>query len=482
MCDLADVLAESDGSGYVIAPAGYGKTYLIAKTTSRSVGRQLILTHTHAGVNALRRKMGILGVSDRSYQIDTIASWVLKLALSYSGTSGWHEERPVGHERWRALYVSCSDLLDHEFIRRIVRASYARLYVDEYQDCSTAQHEIVDKLARVLPCTILGDPLQGIFDFAGQNSIDWARDVEGNFDSLGALDTPHRWRQVGADDLGDWLNDYVRDHLERNQPIDLNRSLPAAVRVVQPSADPQELFRVQSNTCRYFECDLGQTVVAIHSGRAEYKAKCHTLSHMLSGRFSSIEEIEGSTLFSFIRKMGEANGAEDRLKEVVVFAKKCMTGVGENLPAPTVRGERVNIRTNTRNPEVARLANDYLAAPASASMAGFLVALKRISSINVTREDLLNRALGVLAKHMVHPELSLEEAAEMYQREFRHCGRPVGRRKLIGTTLLVKGLEFDHAIVLDATSLSRKELYVALTRGARSLTIISTEPVLDPRD
>ena len=46
--------------------------------------------------------------------------------------------------------------------------------------------------------------------------------------------------------------------------------------------------------------------------------------------------------------------------------------------------------------------------------------------------------------------------------------------KLIGTTLLVKGLEFDHAIVLDAASLTRKELYVALTRGARSVTIISS--------
>jgi DNA helicase-2/ATP-dependent DNA helicase PcrA len=88
--------------------------------------------------------------------------------------------------------------------------------------------------------------------------------------------------------------------------------------------------------------------------------------------------------------------------------------------------------------------------------------------------------LGVLAKHVLHPDLSLAEAAETYQGEFRHKGRPVGRRRLIGTTLLVKGLEFDHAIVLDAASLSRKELYVALTRGARSLTVISTNPILIP--
>jgi DNA helicase-2/ATP-dependent DNA helicase PcrA len=157
-----------------------------------------------------------------------------------------------------------------------------------------------------------------------------------------------------------------------------------------------------------------------------------------------------------------------------------MTAVEQNLPAATVRGERVNIRTNTRNPELARKANDYLLAPGSAGIEHFLIALKETQGIKLFRADLFYRALGVLGKHVLHPELSLAEAAEKYHGEFRYKGRPVGRRRLIGTTLLVKGLEFDHAIVLEAASLSKKELYVALTRGARTLTIISTSPVLNP--
>ena len=40
--------------------------------------------------------------------------------------------------------------------------------------------------------------------------------------------------------------------------------------------------------------------------------------------------------------------------------------------------------------------------------------------------------------------------------------------------LLVKGLEYDHAVVLDADSLDAKHLYVAMTRGSKSLTIIGT--------
>ena len=157
-----------------------------------------------------------------------------------------------------------------------------------------------------------------------------------------------------------------------------------------------------------------------------------------------------------------------------------MTAVAQSLPDGTARGDHVNIRANTRNPEAARGANAYLAEPTSAAMASFLLAIRRTAKVKVIRTDLFNRALGVLRKQVLNPEFSLVEAAEKYHGEFRHKGRSVGRRRLIGTTLLVKGLEFDHAIVLDAASLSKKELYVALTRGARSLTIISTQSVLHP--
>lgn len=479
MCELAAILAAHQGSGYVVAPAGFGKTHLIAEATARSARRQLILTHTYAGVNALRRKMRALGVSDRLHHIDTIASWSLRLSLSYSATSGWTDKRPSDNARWNALYEASARLLDHAFIRRIVRSSYDGLYVDEYQDCSNAQHRIILKLARELPCRILGDPLQGIFDFDGQNPVDWARDVEGSFDRLGALDVPHRWIQAGANDLGTWLRD-VRTRLEQQQPIDLNADRPAEVTVIHANPEPQALIQSQANSCRYFQCERGHTVIAIHKGSQEYKSKCHKLSRNLGGRFSSIEEVEGKDLFSFIRKLERPQTDAARLTEAVTFAKRCMTAVEQNLPAGTVRGEQVNIRANTRNPEAAGKANAYLTAPGSAAMSDFLLALKQTAGIEVVRADLFYRALGVLNKHVLHPELSLSEAAERYHGEFRYKGRPVGGRKLIGTTLLVKGLEFDHAIVLDAASLSKKELYVALTRGARSLTIISTTPVLNP--
>lgn len=464
----------------MVAPAGFGKTYLIAEAVSRSSGRQLVLTHTYAGVNALRGKMRILRVPSAAFHIDTIASWALRLCLAYRKASRWTVERPGDNTEWTALYEACATLLESEFIRRIVQASYEGVYVDEYQDCSIAQHEIVLKLARGLPCRVLGDPLQGVFDFAGQNPVEWNRDVVGNFELLGQLDTPHRWVRAGTPAIGEWLRT-VRELLEQGQGIDLREGLPAGVtfRAVNSAGDT---VVIQGNTCRYFSCAGHETVIGIHKGSQQYKAKCHRLARGVSGMFSSIEEIEGKELFSFVQKIEEAQNNGQRLKVLVDFACDCMTTVKANLPAGTKRGEIVEIRDNTRNPQVAAAGNAFLSEPSSGNMGAFLNAVRRINGVKVFRADLLNRAIGVLRKHGRHPELTLAEAAEKYHGEFRYKGRPVGRRKLIGTTLLVKGLEFDHGIVLEADSLSKKELYVALTRGAKSLTILSSRPVLRPAD
>ena len=475
MPDLPEILAANRGVGSIVAPAGFGKTHLIAQAVSRTDKRQLVLTHTYSGVNQLRRKMRDLNVRSRCFRIDTIASWALRLSLAYRATSRWTAEHPTSDE-WRGLYKACTALLCFNFIRRILKASYCGLYVDEYQDCSLAQHELVLKLACDLPCRLLGDPMQAIFDF-NEEPLDWDRDVTPTFVSLGKMQTPHRWNRTQSAAIGAWLAD-VRRNLEAGQPVNLARNPPRGV-TFKP-ANAQTLFRTQANTCRYFQCAPDETVIAIHKGSQEYKAKCHVLARNLAGKFSSIEEIEGKALLSFVNKIESARTNQLKLREAIAFAEQCMTSTKPNLPAATLRGEQADISRKTRNKKAAEAANEYLAAPSSRNLAHFLSAIKSADGVKVTRADLFNRAKGILRKHALRPHLTLVQAAEEYQTEFRYKGRPVGHRKLIGTTLLVKGLEFDHAIVLDAASLAKKELYVALTRGAKSITIISTTHILHP--
>ncbi len=166
--------------------------------------------------------------------------------------------------------------------------------------------------------------------------------------------------------------------------------------------------------------------------------------------YSSIEEIEGRDLFLFVGKLQRANSDQARLKHTIALAEMAMTGTSGRLPAGTKRGESVEVRDNTRNPHIARAGNAYLENATSGNLAELLLAVRHTAGVHVARADLFNRAVGVLKKHSVSPHLTLAEAAETYQTQFRHRGRSIGRRRLIGTTLLVKGLEFDHAIVLDA--------------------------------
>ena len=467
--ELAIKLNDCTTKGYVIAPAGYGKTHLIALAVRASSGRQLILTHTFAGVNSIKAKMAALGVAASKYQVDTIASWALRLCLAYPKTSGWKVENPTS-KQWNKLYECCSGLLGKNFIRQAVAATYVGVYVDEYQDCSDLQHTLVCALAEFLPSRILGDPMQAIFDFDEGNPVDWGMSVYPSFTCLGQLEIPWRWEKAGNPKLGAWLK-AARKKIEQGQKIDLLGERPPSV--VRVHTDPEYLSSKQySSLCNLLNHD--ESVIALHGGDQQSKNKTHLLARSMSGRFSSIEEVEGKNLHSFVKKFVAAKTVQAGFLLAVEFAKKCFTGVADALTAGTRRGEVANLRKGTKYPLVLKAANDYLNEPTSSHLKAFFLALKTNPETSAYRRDLLYRFLNVLKMHVDGVGETLAEAANTYQREMRHTGRPISHKKLIGTTLLVKGLEYDHAVILDADALNAKDLYVAMTRGSKSLTIIGT--------
>lgn len=180
----------------------------------------------------------------------------------------------------------------------------------------------------------------------------------------------------------------------------------------------------------------------------------------------------------FLKKFGAAKTVQAGFLLALDFAKRCFTGVGNALTAGTKRGEVAKQSKGTKYPLVLHAANAYLEKPTSTHLKSFFQALKANPETSAYRRDLLYRFLNVLKMHIDGEGATLSEAAIKYQREMRHTGRPINRRKLIGTTLLVKGLEYDHAVILDADSLDAKDLYVAMTRGSKFLTIIGTSRYL----
>lgn len=259
---------------YLIAPAGYGKTHLIARTVSEHCRkRQLLLTHTHAGVRAMRSRLAEMGCPPERVRVETISGWALKYATAYPGLSGVCEYQPSGSQ-WKEIYGGAAALLDSKAVRRVIQLTYGGLFVDEYQDCTRTQHGLVTRLADLLPCRILGDPLQGIFDFE-RDPLDWSADVGSQFDQLPALQTPYRWL-CRNEALGEWLVS-VRELLEAGTSVDLRR-LPSGVRWL-----PCDNLN-QRRAC-YATLNSGHTVAAIHEGSLE--APCKRLARTLGGRFSA---------------------------------------------------------------------------------------------------------------------------------------------------------------------------------------------------
>jgi hypothetical protein len=466
--DLAKVLADFQGKGYVIAPAGYGKTHLIARAVKAGVRRQLVLTHTYAGVNAIRRKMQLLRIPPSQYQIDTIASWALRTCLHFPKTSKWEKEHPAAKD-WEKLYAACNAIIGRPFVQHMIKCSYGGMYVDEYQDCSNQQHELIESLAKLLPCRLLGDPMQAIFGF-GEQPVDWDTAIYPNYQLLGALTTPWRWKMAGADELGQWL-DQARALLVEGKKVSLAGQLPAAVK--KYSVDLSN-FNDRARLRVFFDMlNTDDSVIAIHSGDQRSKNKTHNLAKILGGKFSSLEEVEGKDLHRFVKKIDGAKSPGERLRCVVDFSKKCCNAVDSVLAAATKRGEAGKATKTTKYPEILEVANRYLETGLCTDMAALLGLIHGRPEVTTYRRDLLHRMMGVLRMKEESPNLTLTEAAGRYQREFRYSGRPVRHNKLIGTTLLIKGLEYDHAIVLEAEAMTSKDLYVALTRGAKSVAIVT---------
>ena len=226
--------------GTITAPAGCGKTQIIADTLALYTGARpvLILTHTNAGVATLRLRMQRAGVSTAAYRIATIDGFAMRLVAMFPARSGLNAEvlqlRNRGTD-YPAIRLAACQLLQAGHLNDVLPASYVHLIVDEYQDCNLVQHAMVTALSTVLPACVLGDPMQAIFGFRGNQLVNWDAHVLAHFPLIGELNHPWRWANSGAPELGRWLLDCRRMLLNGNA-IDL-RQVPAEVAWVPLQAE-----------------------------------------------------------------------------------------------------------------------------------------------------------------------------------------------------------------------------------------------------
>jgi hypothetical protein len=330
-------LAASVKCGSIVASAGCGKTEQIARATQVAAGRRLILTHTHAGVDALRKRLQNLKVTSGKYRVETIAGWSLRYGASFPKRSELQNGKPRIDADWNSVYEAAAKLVGTGAVTGVLTSSYSGVFVDEYQDCSNSQHEVVKAISAHLPVCIFGDPLQAIFDFKGQKPVNWGADVFPTFAKAGELSTPWRWNNAGNTALADWLT-RARKILEKGGPLDL-ATRPACVRWHGLPADPGQRLGMIVGTCKTAMGQAGDGSLIVIGDAANINSRAALAQKLASVGFSTIEPLGCSNLYT-AAKILTAKAGFARLEAAMDFIVSCMTGAERTLFLNAVKSQQ----------------------------------------------------------------------------------------------------------------------------------------------
>lgn len=468
-------LAASVARGSVVAAAGCGKTEQIVRAVQITEGRRLILTHTHAGVDVLRSRLKRHKVPSDKFRIDTIAGWCLRYSASFPNRSGLICDAPQDKE-WNAVYEAAANLIKSGAVKGILASSYSGVFVDEYQDCTGLQHQVIKALAAHLPVCIFGDPLQAIFDFKGQNPVDWDVDVFPIFGKAGELTTPWRWGENS--ELANWLAD-VRCTLEQGGAIDLT-SRPACVIWERLPDDPK--FR-QGKIVGVCKSVMGKAkdegLVVIGDG-ANINMRAKLAQQLATMGFSNIEPLGSKHLYSFAKEIEAATG-HARLEKVLDFICACMIGAEKTLFLNSVKSHQSGgKRGAAKFGDLVKIGIAVADGTMDESVLELIQGFHSRETTRLFRREMYFAMRSALQIKFARQHDTLTDAIWDVQNRIRHTGRTIGKRS-IGSTLLVKGLEFEHAVIIHANNMSRKDWYVALTRATNSVTILSPSESFSPQ-
>lgn len=213
--------------------------------------------------------------------------------------------------------------------------------------------------------------------------------------------------------------------------------------------------------------------------RPEQEDFPHYLASKLRNRYRSIEPITSDRLCRLAEDIQERTGM-DRLLAMHRFANECLTAQQDFAAVLKAIQKGTSVRSMSRR-RLHALAEQVVAQASFLPVASLFEFLEGNANPTFRRHQLWHEMRRALADVASGSAPTLVEAI----RVVRNRGAVMGRRlpkRCISRTLLLKGLECEHAIIVDADSLDTKNLYVALTRGSQKLHILSREKTLWPTD
>lgn len=448
---------------YIEAPAGYGKTEELVKHVVNSGGERkiLLLTHTRAGVAAIRKRLDKYYVVKSKYEITTIDSFCMFWCKAYPKTSGFPYCMPYQYGNIQHYYVdihnATASLLEKEWMRHILRYAYSQVIVDEYQDCTLSQDKLLfGTLSKILPMTILGDPLQGIFYFQGKSEPPCdLYSVEKNCDSLQRLTIPWRWKESNPL-LGNWISELRNVLMEADKTgKEICITAPAScgfITYISPNNFIDELIKISKD----------QTSVAFIARNEKVQS---FLNRRTGGRYSYHEKRDNEQLVDIIKKIDDENTPFTFFIEIY---KEAYSHVSENLSTieKKLNQGEFDKWQGKKYTDLFYLFSDLNQIPFSERIQRYnktkeiLCWIKQKKEFSCLRVKFYNQLITII-QNAISKEISLEESyCQLYSFNEDIIPDMVSTR-----TVLSKGLEFDAVIIDISAELDRLAM---LQRGEPS--------------
>jgi|AntAceMinimDraft_9_1070365.scaffolds.fasta_scaffold06536_2 DNA helicase-2/ATP-dependent DNA helicase PcrA len=464
----------SNPKSLLISPAGYGKTHTISECLKYTEGKQLVLTHTHAGVASLKEKVKKRGIPSSKYHIETIASFAQKYVNAFYCKNDIPEQDD-SNNYFPFIVQKAANLVKIKPIKEVVKLTYVGLFVDEYQDCTRNQHQFILALSEILPVYILGDPLQGIFDFNGEELVDFETDLSDFTDSKFELIEPWRWKNSNSK-LGDALKE-IRSKLEKEINIDLSQ-YSSVIEILQIAENDIYSWNEKYNKRIRELLNSENNLLFIYPQSENINAR-KKLVKTFQNRFHLVEAMDGNDFYNFSKIIDEVDPTSVYNK---IYRIACNIFNKSELNNWFNRNQLKKKRHEKDKKIIAPINNTLEKLSQKVSfvlVSQILKQIKNIPNIKCYRKELFYDLCKAL-EQAEYQKISVYEAMKNIRNAKRRMGRKI-KGKCIGTTLLIKGLEFDAVAILNAHKFSDpKNLYVALTRASRRLIVFTNNKVLSP--
>lgn len=459
----------------IIAPAGYGKTHFISDCIQyayeHNLGKQLILTHTHAGIASIKEKLSENNIPVSAYRVETICGYAQKYVFSFIDHSTIPEQD--SNDFYTFIIKQATMLFEKKSIQSIIKATYKGIFIDEYQDCTVNQHAMLMKLKNIVSLHILGDPMQGIFSFDNTPLIDFDADLNDFDNSAGELDIPWRWQLEDNNiDLGNDLKS-IRQELLRNNTIAIDSYNNIIIETITGTIydDPNYKSKL------YATLNDGNVLLIAHGQINQRKSLRRSLGSRY--RIQLLEAIDDKSFYSIAKDLDVLLTSGVQFSKFITIAKKLFASTDidfwfNNNGLKRKSDPIYKQISESILPFVTHLVNSSACYD---DLYQLFYKLKNTFHLNCWRADLL-RSIIVALKNASSNNIEVKKAMDEHKNHIRVVGRKV-YGKCIGTTLLTKGLEFDNVVILDAQNFTdKKNFYVAITRACKKLTIFTTNTTL----